>query len=68
TACAAQGSYSQLLWLNTDQLQLNVTKCYTDKTLSTLYALGDGSSWYNISGGGAVRINSSGTIVGISCY
>lgn len=68
SACATQGSYSQLLWLNTDQLQLNVTKCYTDKTLSTLYALGDGTSWYNISGGGAVRINSSGTIVGISCY
>lgn len=68
TACATQGSYPQLLWLNTDRLELNVTKCYTDKTLSTPYTLGDGANWYNISGGGAVRINSSGAIVGVSCY
>lgn len=68
TACVAQANYPQLLWLDTDLLQLNVTRCYADKTLTTLYTQGNGTSWYNISGGGAIRINASGVVVGISCY
>lgn len=68
TACVAQANYPQLLWLDTDLLQLNVTRCYTDKTLTTLYTQGNGTSWYNVSGGGAIRINASGVVVGISCY
>jgi len=67
-ACVAQASYPQLLWLDTDLLQLNITRCYTDKTLTTLYTQGNGTSWYNISGGGAIRIDASGVVVGISCY
>lgn len=67
-ACVSQASYPQLLWLDTDLLQLNITRCYTDKTLTTLYTQGNGTSWYNISGGGAIRINASGVVVGISCY
>lgn len=68
TACVVQADYPQLLWLDTDLLQLNITQCYSDKTLATLYTEGNGTSWYNISGGGAVRINASGVVVGISCY
>ena len=68
TACTVQGSYNQLLWLDNDRLIANTTKCYTDKTLTTLFTGGNGSAWYNIEGGGAVKINSSGLIVEISCY
>ena len=68
SACTVQASYNQLLWLDCDRITANVTRCYTDKTLNTLFSSGDGTSWYNLENGGAVKINSSGLITEISCF
>jgi hypothetical protein len=61
------GSFTQLLWLDRDQLVAGITQCYTNKTLTTLYTAGNGS-WYNIRNGGAVRINSAGLVTEVFCY
>jgi hypothetical protein len=60
---SAAGNYIQLLWLGTDIIEVNTTQVFIDKKLTTLYANGDGSSWYNIKDGKAIRINASGLIV-----
>jgi hypothetical protein len=67
TACVTQGSYPQLLWLDRDRLTVGLTKCYTNKTLTTTYTAGNGSDWYNIRGGGAIKVDATGTITAVSC-
>ena len=62
------GSFTQLLWLDQDQLVAGTTKCYTDKTLTTLYTPVDINSWYNIRNGGAVKINNLGVVTEVYCY
>jgi len=56
------GNYTQLLWLDTDLIEVNTTMAYIDKTLTTLYSSGDGTSWYNIKDGKAIKINAAGLI------
>lgn len=66
TACAQGGPFTQFLWLDRDVLVANSTKCYTDKLLTTPF-VGNGTSWYNIQNGIAVKINSVGLITELSC-
>jgi hypothetical protein len=67
TSCVPQSTYPQLLWLDRDRLTVGLTKCYTNKTLTTTYTAGNGSDWYNIRGGGAIKIDGTGTITDLSC-
>lgn len=64
-ACTVQGSYPLTLWLDADLMAINMTKCYVDKTLKTLFTAGDGVSWYNILSGGAIKINGAGIVVDV---
>lgn len=56
------GNYTQLLWFDTNIIEVNMTRVYVDKTLTTLYTSGDGTSWYNIKDGKAIKINAAGLI------
>lgn len=68
TCPSTPASYNQLLWLDRDVLVVNSTKCYTDKTLTTVFT-GNGTDWYNIqnstSNARAVKINASGVVTEI---
>jgi len=61
----AAGNYTQLLWLDSDQITINSTLCYIDKTLATLYTAGNNSDWYNIKDGKAIKINNAGLITAL---
>jgi hypothetical protein len=67
TACVTQGTYPQLLWLDRDRMTVGLSKCYTNKTLTTAYTAGNATDWYNIRGGGAIKIDATGTITEVSC-
>jgi len=55
-------NYTVQLWFDTITPTAGVTKCYTDRALTTLY-VGDGTSYYGMDGiAGAIKINSSGVM------
>lgn len=68
TACTQQSNYTQTIWLDQDRMLPNQTKCFIDKTLISVYSSGNGSDWYNILGGGAVKIAPNGIITQVTCY
>lgn len=59
-------NFTQTLWLDIDGYIAGETQCYTDKTLETVYTGGDGTSWYCIQSGGAIKIDSNGYVVEVS--
>ena len=59
-------NFTQTLWLDIDGYIAGETQCYTDKTLETVYTGGDGTSWYRIQSGGAIKIDSNGYVVEVS--
>lgn len=65
--CSTRPSYSQLLWLDNDNIIVGVTKCFTDKTLTLTSAYNPPSTtdWFNIQNGKAIQINSSGVITAL---
>lgn len=59
-------TFTQTLWLDIDGYVTGETRCYTDKSLQTVYTSGNGTSWYRIQSGGAIKIDSNGYVVEVS--
>ena len=67
TQCVTRPTYSILLWLDDDQIFINQTRCFTDKTLipSSAYSPPSTTAWFNIENGKAIQIDSNGVITAI---